>query len=361
MAKTKTKRTKKKHQGGGPPAFEWRREVKHAQASIYVLHGDEPLFSREAALWVLNEALGDGIADFNLDRFDASDHSFSVDRLLNALNTLPMMASRRVVHVQSAEILNKVSKIQLKNFLAYCESPPRETCLILEARTRLDKGRALAKILTKMSSTDQVVMRESIPMDGRQIERWLSHHMQQQGLNAPSSVITLIQESADGRLGEMIETIEKVALYITPRVDVALQDVTDLVPEAQLQTTVWTLLDKLALRQTADVIALCHSLLNQGQEPLGLLALVHRRIRELTAAKSILSIGGAETQLGQVLSMNHYATKRVMQLARDQRSLNAYQLAVAYQRLAQADRILKGSKVSQKLALEHLLLEICTC
>ena len=361
IAKAKSKRTKKKKQTGGPPAFEWRREITHAQAPIYVLHGDEPLFSREAALWVQSEALGDGIADFNLDRFDASESRFSVDRLLNALSTLPMMSTRRVVHVQSAEALNKISKLQLKGLLAYCEAPLGETCLILEARDRLDKGRALMKLLTKLSSSGQIVMRESGSMDARQTERWLSQQMQQRGLKAPGNVITLIQESADGRLGEMIDTIDKVALYIAPRVEVSLQDVTDLIPEAQLQTTVWILLDKLALRQTADVVALSHSLLNQGQEPLGLLALVHRRIRELTAAKSVLSIGGGEAQLAQALSMNQYATKRVMQLARDQRSLNTYQLAVAYQLLARADRTLKGAKISQKLALEHLLLEICTC
>ena len=363
MAKPKSKRPKKKAQSGGPPAFEWRREITHAHAPIYVLYGDEPLFSREAAQWVQREALGGGIADFNLDRFDASESSFSVDRLLNAVQTLPMMSARRVVHVQSAEALNKLSKSQLKGLLTYCDQPVGETCLILEARARLDKGRALMKTLTKHSSSrgGHIVMRESGAMDARQTERWLSQQLQQRGLKASGQVITLIQESADGRLGEMIDTLEKVSLYITPRVEISLEDLTDLIPGAQLQTTVWVLLDKLALRQTAEVIALSHSLLNQGQEPLGLLALVHRRIRELTAAQSVLAIGGGDAQLASVLGINPYATKRVMQLARDQRSLNTNQLAIAYQILVRADRTLKGAKITPKLALEHVLLEICTC
>ena len=361
MAKAKSKRSKSKSSRGGPPAFDWRREITHAQASIYVLHGDESLFSREAAVWVQREALGDGIADFNLDRFDASESSFSVNRLLNSLQTLPMMSTRRVVHVQSAEVLNKTSKVQLKGLLAYCERPLAETCFILEARQRLDQSRALIKALKKSTSSAQVVIRESAPMDARQTEKWLYQLLKARGLNAKSEVVTLIQESAEGRLGEMIDTLEKVALYITPRVDISLQDVTEMIPEAQLQTTVWVLLDKLALRQTAEVITLSHSLLSQGQEPLGLLALVHRRVRELTAAKSILSIGGGDAQLAQALGINQYGAKRVMELARDRRSLNINQLAIAYQLLAQADRTLKGSKVPAKIALEHVLLELCTC
>jgi len=361
LAKAKSKRSKSKSSRGGPPAFEWRREVSHAQAPIYVLHGDEPLFTREAATWVQREALGEGIADFNLDRFDASESSFSVGRVLNALQTLPMMSTRRVVHVQSAEVLNKTSKVQLKDILAYCERPLAETCLILEARTRLDQSRALIKALKKSASSGQVIIRESTSMDARQTERWLYQHLNSRGLKAQGEVVTLIQESAEGRLGEMIDTLEKVALYITPRVEVSLRDVTDLVPEAQLQTTVWVLLDKLAIRQTAEVITLSHSLLNQGQEPLGLLGLVHRRVRELTAAKSVLSTGGGEAQLAQTLGINQYAAKRVMELARDRRSLNINQLAIAYQRLAQADRTLKGSRIPPEIALEHLLLELCTC
>ena len=123
MATSKGKKGKKgkksKQRSSGPPAFEWRREVNHADAPVYLLHGDEPLFTREAASWVSQTALGDGIPDFNLDRFDASDSSFSVERLCNALETMPMMSARRVVHVSSAETLNKLTKDRLKGLLNY--------------------------------------------------------------------------------------------------------------------------------------------------------------------------------------------------------------------------------------------------
>ena len=365
MATSKGKKGKKgkksKQRSSGPPAFEWRREVNHADAPVYLLHGDEPLFTREAASWVSQTALGDGIPDFNLDRFDASDSSFSVERLCNALETMPMMSARRVVHVSSAETLNKLTKDRLKGLLNYLERPIPESCLILEARARLDMGRALAKTLTKLAGSGAIIARESIPMDARQTERWLGEATKARGLRAPHEVVTLIQESAESRLGEMLDTLDKVALYIAPRVEVSVQDVTDLIPEAKLQTTVWTLLDKLALRQTAEVIALSHSLLSQGQEPLGLFALIHRRVRELTAAQSVLAQGGGESQLAQALGINQFATRRVLQLARDRRSFTLNQLATAYQLIAQADRTLKGSKLPQKLALEQLMISLCTC
>ena len=120
------------------------------------------------------------------------------------------------------------------------------------------------------------------------------------------------------------------------------------------------MLDKLAHRQTREVISLVRTLLEAGQEVLGIMALVHRRLRELLAAKSVMQMGGGEANLAQVLQMNGYAAKRVIQLAQDRRSMSVSQLANGFELLAWADRTLKGAKVDQEVVLEYLLIKLCT-
>lgn len=356
MAKAKTK-NKKKIKHNLPPAYEWEKELKKTKAPIYLLHGDESSFSHQAASWLQTKALGAGIPDFNLDRFDASESQFSVSALLNALNTQPMMSDHRVVWVQAVEILNKNAKSKLQALIKYCESPNTQTCLILEARERLDQSRALYKALAK---SDSVFIRESASMTPYQIEHWLKAEAQDLGIKIESDALSLIQESGEGRISEMKNTLNKLMLYIAPRTEVSLNDVTDLLPKARLQTTVWILLDKLALKQTKEVISLAHSLLGQGQEVLGLIALVHKRLRELLAAKSVLQLGGGEALLAQSLKINGYAAKRVIQLAQDRRSLTVKEIAEGYLLIAWADRMLKGAKIDSGVLLEHLLLKLCT-
>jgi DNA polymerase III subunit delta len=356
VARSKAK-SKKKSKRDLPPAYEWLRDLKKTNSPIYLLHGEESIFSHEAAEWLHNRALGHGIPDFNLDRFDASESQFSVAALLNAVDTQPMMNPIRVVWVQATELLNKQAKAHLEGLIKYCETPNPQTCLILEARDRLDQSRALMKALAK---SENVTIREAGVMSAHQTEKWLESQTKILGITTSQQVLTLIQESGEGRLGEMSDTLSKLMLYIQPRIEITIDDVTEVLPQAKLQTTVWVLLDKLALRQTVDVISLAHSLLNQGQEVLGLVALVHRRLRELLAAKSVMQMGGGEALLAQSLKMNGYAAKRIIQLAQDRRSMNAAQLANGYLLLAQADRMFKGAKVDQKILLEHILLKLCT-
>ena len=355
MAKSRAK-SKKTSRKDLPPAYDWLKPIQQTDQSIYLLHGEEAMFSHQAAEWLVNRALGTGIADFNLDRFDASESQFSVAALLNALDTQPMMNDKRVVWLQATELLNKQAKSQIETLIKYLESPNPTTCFILEARTRLDQTRSLAKALDK---SPQVYSREAAVMTAQQTEKWLTIRTKTLGLQTTQEVLSLIQESGDGRLGEMDDTLNKLALFIEPRTEITLEDVTTLLPEAKLQTTVWTLLDKLALCETAEVIALSHSLLAQGQEVMGLMALVHKRLKELLAARCVMQQGGGEAMLAQTLKINGYAAKRIIQLAQNRSSLSIMQIAKGYRTLAWADRGLKGAKIDQKTLLEYVLVELC--
>ena len=300
MAKAK-KNKKRKSKRDLPPAHRWLADLKGSDHVIYLLHGEEAMFSHQATQWLVQEYLGSGIPDFNLDRFDASESQFSISALLNALNTQPMMSNRRVVWVQAAEVLNKQPKSKLEGLIKYCAHPNPYTCFILEARDRLDQTRALMKALAKSEGT---FIREAAPMTSAQVESWLEGEAKKIGLKLSRHHLSLIQESSENRLGEMLDSLNKLVLYIAPRVEPTSDDINELLPEARVQTTVWTLLDKLALRQTSDVISLTRILIESGQEVLGIIALVHRRLRELLAARSVLQLGGGEANLAQTLQMN---------------------------------------------------------
>lgn len=355
MAKAK-KNAKKNTKHDLPPAHKWLGDLKDTNVPVYLLHGEENMFSHQAAEWLVQRGLGSGIPDFNLDRFDASEGHFSISALLNALNTQPMMSEQRVVWLQAAEVINKQPKAKLEELINYLTRPNPQSCFVIEARDRLDQTRSFMKALIK---SDAVCVREAAPMNPSQIESWLEAEAKKIGLKISRHLITLIQESGGQRLGEMADALNKLSLFIAPRVEPTVTDLSELLPEARLQTTVWTLLDKLSLRQTTEVITLARTLLDGGQEVLGVVALVHRRLRELIAAKSVVQLGGGEAQLAQVLQMNGYAAKRVIQLVQNRSCLSVSQLAAGFELLAWADAMLKGAKVDQSVLLEYVLIKLC--
>ena len=99
----------------------WSKILKGGQEPIYVLHGEEKMLSAEAAHWLKANALGgednaNGMEDFNLDRFDATDQHFNLSKVISVAEMPPMLTSRRVVWIRSVETLNLQSKSKLTDF-----------------------------------------------------------------------------------------------------------------------------------------------------------------------------------------------------------------------------------------------------
>ena len=127
--------------------MKWASQLHDGEGLIYLLHGDETFVSRQAFDWLKERVLDPGLADYNLDRFDARD-SFEPSVSL-AARTLPMMASKRPVLVRNAEVVFTRSKDAVNPLLKYVADPDPSTCLVFHAMARVKKNGALFKRIQK--------------------------------------------------------------------------------------------------------------------------------------------------------------------------------------------------------------------
>ena len=96
----------------------WAKELNQGKDAVYLIHGDERHIARSATGWLRASVLSDGVADFNLDRFDGREN-VSVDAVVQACRTLPMMAARRFVWLRNAEAIIGRRADALKVLLEY--------------------------------------------------------------------------------------------------------------------------------------------------------------------------------------------------------------------------------------------------
>ena len=134
--------------------MKWASQLHDGEGLIYLLHGDETFVSRQAFDWLKERVLDPGLADFNLDRFDARD-SFDAERIAQAARTLPMMASKRLVLVRNAEVVFTRSKDAVNPLLKYVADPDPSTCLVFHAMARVKKNGALLRIQKTAVSLNQ--------------------------------------------------------------------------------------------------------------------------------------------------------------------------------------------------------------
>jgi DNA polymerase III delta subunit len=131
--------------------------------------------------------------------------------------------------------------------------------------------------------------------------------------------------------------LEKLSLLRSDGAPVSVDDVRSLVPEA-IPATVWGFVDAVAMRQRQRSLELMERVFDERPAPV-VLAVLHRRIRELLEVQDRLANG--ETPGSLVRSMK-LAPFRADTLARQARAWTAPELDAALVGLLQLDAQVKG-------------------
>ncbi len=108
-------------------------------APVYYLSGPEDALKEEAARSILDLALDPSWRDFNFEQRSAGQ--LDPEELHTLLNTLPMMAGRRVVFLREIEALKKKAKARAV-LLKYLEHPSEELVLVLLESAGADQPEA---------------------------------------------------------------------------------------------------------------------------------------------------------------------------------------------------------------------------
>lgn len=340
----------------------WAAKLKNGEAPVYLLHGEESSFSREAARWLKEHVISGAIEDFNVDISTVGAQTFNLNHLVNAARTPPMMAPRRVVWIQGVEQLNKWPKERLKELIEYLKAPDEDTCLILEAIEKLDKTRALWKALS--AKTSSALILEHSTLKGAELTRQAKEDARALGVQIHEDALGLLQEASEDDLKRLRDGLNKLSLYVGDRAEITLQDVQDLIPEAGIQAQIWDISELVMARERGRVMEVTRGLLaatpSQGERQ-KLTILIHsllvKKVQGTMAGLALKRAGKGPSELASLTGMHPYGAKKLMQ-GLGRLSYSPSQLAQAMRLLLHADLALKGSRVSSELVLEALLIDI---
>ena len=177
------------------------RALKKGELSpVYYFFGSEEVLKDEAVQSILTTALDPGFRDFNYDQRSLSQ--LDQESLHSLVNTLPMMAERRVVVIREVESLKR--KPKLKSALeAYLKHPSPDTLLILVQGSGDPKpdpalSRGTVNIEFKELTPDRTL-------------RWINHYAKQQGVELAPEAAQHLFESVGNELGMLRMELDKIA------------------------------------------------------------------------------------------------------------------------------------------------------
>jgi len=314
-------------------------------APVYVVAGEQDLLRELAVGEIVEHGLGAEATPFNFERFDGE--VAEAESVVLSANQLPMLGGGHVVVVRRAQKLLEKAGV----LVDYLDDPSPRTVLVLELSKTPDKRRKTWKALEKKT---QVVSCETPPTS--ELEDWVEEQVKARKLRLDIPAIKYLVAEFGGDLRRLLNEIEKLSLYAGEE-KLDLETIATLLGRGKAQS-IFKFVDAVGAGQAAKALRQLGRLLEEGEPPLRILALVDRLVGQLRVAHELQSARqrGGGGSLARVLGVPPYAAKSLGDAAR---RFDGASLERALRSLSETDRTLKSSAVPARLLLESLVISLC--
>jgi len=324
---------------------QFQQRLRTEREPIYLFYGEEEFLLNEALSAVEDGVLDGGAKEFNFDVFQAKETP--APQILDVAETLPMMASHRLVVVKGVD---KWNEGEWDTFSNYLENPSDMTVLVFIARG-LDKRKKTHKKLLEKSTA----LEFKKPYDN-QVPSWIHFIVKKEGLTIESDAIMLLHQFVGSNLMEVQGEVQKLAQYIGERKNITVKDVIEVVSKIKVQS-VFDLTRAIGESDKAQALLCLSHLLSHGQNEVGILALVSRHIRILRSVKNAQKEGTRGAQLAAKVGVSPYFLAEYENQARD---WSDKKIERTFKALLDTDRALKSSPLSSHIWLENFVIQTCS-
>jgi DNA polymerase III subunit delta len=232
----------------------------------------------------------------------------------------------------------------------YLDNPSPQTLLLMELESSPDGRRKAWKEIEK-----RVTVIQCDPLKEWQVADWVADQVRSKGLSLGAEEIQYLAGEFGSDLRRLLAEIEKISLY-AERGKLGVEELGVLLGRGKAQS-IFKFTDAVAARQTAVALKQLERLLDEGEPPLRILALLDRVLGQLLVAKEVTHPRGRGRRLTELLRIPPQAAEKI---GRWSDRFEERDLLQAMKGLARCDRLLKSSGASAQVILEGLVLAVCS-
>ena len=306
-----------------------KKRLNEGLASVYLVEGDD-FYLLDKALSMIKNACKITLKDFNVTIFD--DENFSLEKLFNATEMLPMNDPKRLVVIKGGQV-KEGDKKKLENLLLKI---PKTTCVVV-----LDYNKNF-EFLKK-----SFVYVDANRMDREMVKKLVVAYLAKSGKQISGEALETLIGATNGYLTKIMNELAKLECYdlesplITKKMvdEIAIKDV---------EFSVFELTDALSKKKGDKAI----KLLKLMEKDPGVFSLISNHFRRLFYV-SISDMTNSE--LAALLNVKEYAIVKARELAR---GFSKAQLKKINALLEELDYNVKSGKLLASNALHLLVFNI---
>lgn len=320
---------------------------------VYLLVGEEHRLQNEVLAAIRSAVLAGGVPGLNEDQWVASE--VDVDRVLDAANTLPMLARSRLVIVRSLERWeprdgSKNPSDALDRLAEYVKAPAPSSVLVLTA-SKLDKRRRLMSVAQKEGA---LVSCEPLPRN--ELPGWIVRRASSLGHRLAPGVADLIAELSGPDLAPVADALERLSLYAGKDAEITEDHVGECLVRLR-PASVFALVEAVGRRDIGRALAALHEVYDPQDRGIRLLGLLAWSARQLVKFESAVRAGLPPEEAAKKAGAPPFKAR---ELSRQVQRIPRGDLERWLETLESVDVALKGgSKRPAKAVLEHAIVELC--
>ncbi len=353
-----------------------RKESADASpATVYLLEGNEPILRREF-LDQLRQRLQ--VAPQSIDEAVVDARETPVTTLANLVQTIPMESEYRLVIVHW---VNRYSASDLQALTKLVAQVPPFACLVLLTGSGDDEKSearsAWNQLVSEVKAHGQVI--EHKALKGKAVTDRLVEEASAQGKHLRPDDADYLQQMVDGNAERALAELQKLILYVHPRIEIRRADIEAVVSPTQ-EARVFNMIDAILAGDAPNAMAQFRLLFQAGANPqevalktLGLLARQYRLLWGVSlllehqvhfdnlkaVPQEIVQKLPKEPNVIQFLERQPYLRAKIVQQAR---TLRFERLCRAFEAIQETDSALKGLApgVNPAESMERLVVKLLT-
>lgn len=311
---------------------------------VHLIVGEERFFIDRAVRALRQAAVGDGPSGFNDEILDGKN--LATRRIVEAANTIPMMARARFILVRRVDDL---AAAEIEPLVAYLNAPCDTTCVVLTA-DKIDGRSKLANAAKKKGYwTDAGALK---PAD---IRGFITDEAKARGSKIDSQAAAALADALGTDLSAIDDALERLSLFVGAQGSIDAAAVEACVTRIRVDS-IWSLVDAVGARDARKALTAASSLLADREPALRILAMVARQLRMVARMRHGLQSGLSPEDAARDAGAPPFKAR---DMAISAKRFSNPDLANAFAVLAETDLALKGSRVPSEITLEAALLRLC--
>lgn len=249
------------------------RQLRDAMAPVYVVSGDDPLLTGEAADQIRAACRQAGSEERQVYHVE---RNFDWSQLHDASHSLSLFAQQRLIELRIPS--GKPGDDGGKALIGWLEKPPEDTTLLISL-PKLDGSSQRTKWAKALTDHSHSRFIQIWPIDAQQLPGWMRDRLASAGLHASPDALELLSTRVEGNLLAAAQEIEKLKLHCRNG-QLDLQTVQQVVADSA-RFDVFNLVDAMLKGQPEQALRMLNGLNSEGVEAPVVLWALAREIRAL--------------------------------------------------------------------------------